>query len=361
MSTTCGPLSSPAGIAALTTTDLSCGYSGVPQPVLHGLDLSVAEGRLVCVIGSNGVGKSTLARTLAGLLPPQAGEIALQGRILSEFTPAERARRISVVLTRLPTTGYMTVRNFVEIGRHPYTGTLGRMTQTDHQAVDRAIAQVGIGGLAGRWMNAISDGERQRAAVARAFAQAATLMILDEPTAFLDVESRAVVMTTLRDLAHETGKSVVATSHDIELVLRIADEVWMIAPDKSVMTGAPEDLVLIGAMNKVFPQHVMRFDLETGGFRLPHPTGSDIVVAGSGPSAVWTARALERIGMRVRSVAANSGSRDQPTPELPVVTPAAQDGLWTLNSVRDGASRRFDSIADLVEHLRSHRDGTDDG
>jgi len=97
----------PAGTAALTATGLSCGYSDAPQPVLRDLDLAVAEGRLVCVIGSNGVGKSTLARTLAGLLPPQAGEITLQGRALNELSPAERARRISVVLTRLPTTGYM--------------------------------------------------------------------------------------------------------------------------------------------------------------------------------------------------------------------------------------------------------------
>ncbi len=342
--------------AALTATDLSCGYSGVPQPVLHGLDLSVTEGRLVCVIGSNGVGKSTLARTLAGLLPPQAGEIALQGRSLGEFSLAERARRISVVLTRLPTTGYMTVRSFVEIGRHPYTGTLGRMTHADHEAVDRALAQVGIEHLGDRWLGAISDGERQRASIARAFAQAATLMILDEPTAFLDVESRAVVMTTLRDLAHGTGKSVVATSHDIELVLRIADEVWMIAPDKSVMTGAPEDLVLTGAMDKVFPRHVMRFDLETGGFRLPHPNGSDIVVAGEGPSALWTARALERIGIRVRSATAGS---DQP---VPVVTPPGQDSRWTLRGGPDGGrSRQFDSIADMVEYLRSTNDGADDG
>ena len=187
-------------------------------------------------------------------------------------------------------------------------------------------------------------------------------MILDEPTAFLDVESRAVVMTTLRNLAHETGRSVIATSHDIELVLRIADEVWMIAPDRSIMTGAPEDLVLTGAMDKVFPRHVMRFDLETGGFRLPQPTGTDIAVSGGGTSAVWTARALERAGMRVRSVTADGGTTDPAAPEAPVVAPPGEDGRWMLqDDPGGGASKQFDSIADLVEYLRSTKDGTDHG
>ena len=334
-------------LPALSAINLSCGYPGTSKPILNCLNLAVSEGRLVCVIGPNGVGKSTLARTLAGLLAPMGGEVRLHDQRLTDLAPAERARSVSVVLTRLPVTGYMTVRNFVEIGRHPYTGTLGRMSAEDHDAVNHAISQIGMSELEDRWLNAISDGERQRAAIARAFAQAATLMILDEPTAFLDVEARAVVMTTLRRVAHDTGRTVIATSHDIDLVLRIADEIWMITPDRTVLTGAPEDLVLTGAMDQVFPNHVLRFDLKSGGFRLPHPTGREVIVRGDGAQTAWTARALERIGMRVihPDVRATSGV-DTTMPEVD----AREHEAWSLRM--DGHTHEFSSVANLVDHLR---------
>lgn len=332
----------------LSTRALSCGYApGIA--VLSRLDLTVPRGAFVCIIGPNGVGKSTLARTLAGLQTPLSGSVALGGRPLEELPPAERARMLSVVLTRLPNPGYMTVRSFIGIGRHPYTGTLGRMSPADHGAVSNAMRQVGIAELADRWMGEISDGERQRAAVARAFAQSAALMILDEPTAFLDVESRAEVMTTLRALAHETGRTVVATSHDIEMVLRIADEVWMIPPDRTVLTGAPEDLVLAGALDQVFPHHVMAFDPGSGTFRLPSPTGDSVAVVGDGPAAVWTARALERIGKRVR-IATGSAAAASEDPEVRVLRDSAGSVHWLLRI--GGTEETFDSIGSVVDSIR---------
>lgn len=331
--------------SALSTTALGCGHGG--KPILDDLELVAPTGRLVCIVGPNGIGKSTLVRTLAGLLPVISGTVQLSGRPLDSWSPAERARRVSIVLTGLPSIGYLTVRRFVEIGRHPYTGRLGRLNQDDRQVVETALEQVGIGNLASRFLGEISDGERQRAAIARAFAQSANVMILDEPTAFLDVESRALIMTTLRDLAHNSGRTVVATSHDIDLVLRIADEAWMIKPDRTIARGAPEDLVLAGTLEEVFPHHVMEFDLESGSFRLPRPTGPVVEVAGRRLAATWTARAIERIGMR----ALVKGKTDEHVSDIRVKAVDQPGAKWILESSTGQAT--LSSISELINHLQN--------
>lgn len=335
----------------LHAAGLACGYPGTPAPVLTGLDVTVRRGRLVCVIGPNGAGKTTLVRTLAGLLRPRAGEVLMGSSTVHEADSRERAREISVVLTQLPVPGYLSVESFVEIGRHPYTGALGSLRKADRDAVLSAIEQVGILRLRHRWMSAISDGERQRAAIARALAQAARLMILDEPTAFLDVEARALIMTLLRRVAHETGRGVIATTHDIELALRIADEMWMITPGGALLTGAPEDLVLQGGMDEVFPEHVLRFDLDSGGFRLPPPHGSPVTVAGSGNLAHWTARALERAGLQPQGDADNSAASGGQMEPLVVTVPGTPGKPWILEQ---GSTRRdCTTLGELVERCRS--------
>ena len=353
-----------SGIRASDTLharELACGYTGA-DPVLSGLDITVRSGRLVCVIGPNGAGKTTLVRTLAGLLQPLSGAIMLGDAPLHHVDARDRAREISVVLTRLPVPGYLSVQSFVEIGRHPYTGTLGLLRAEDRAATRAAMEQVGILPLRKRWMSAISDGERQRTAIARALAQAARLMILDEPTAFLDVEARAVVMTLLRRVAHDTGRAVIATTHDIELALRVADDIWMITPGGDLLSGAPEDLVLRGAMDEVFPDHVLRFDLEAGGFRLPQPAGGEIVVSGTGARAVWTAHALERAGLRpVPDTGARSGGdgtadaatslRSRSASRLMVTVPDSDHEPWLLHR----GDRRWDctTLGELVERCRA--------
>jgi iron complex transport system ATP-binding protein len=332
-------------VNALSTRNLSCGYP--ETTILQGVNVELASARFVCVIGSNGVGKSTLLRTVSGLLPPVAGEVLIDGQPLGELKTLDRAQKISVVLTGLPSIGYLTVRQFVEVGRHPYTGTLGRMSEGDHAAVDSALDQVGLRELADRWLSTLSDGERQRVSIARALAQGATLMVLDEPTAFLDVESRAIVMTTLRALAHRTRRSVIAASHDIDLVLHIADEIWMIEPDRTIVAGAPEDLVLDGALDRVFPRHVMEFDLDSGNFRLPRPRGVEVLVTAGGHRARWVARALERIGLQVRSATSPGAG---PAPPVQVSEPESGSAGWLVSD--HGQRIEFSSIAALVEHFR---------
>ena len=286
-------------LTGLRCSELACGYPRANRRVLEGIHASFPRGGFVCVIGPNGSGKTTLLRTLAGLIPAVDGTVELDGANVHTIPAGDRARRISVVLTQLGSPGYLTVRRFVELGRHPYTGLLGRRSRDDDEAVDEALDRTGIVSLANRWMAEISDGERQRAAVARALAQAADVMILDEPTAFLDVAARASVMTTLRTIAHDTGRLIVSSSHDIEMVLRTADQVVLIAEGGSLRSGCPEDLVLDGAITSLFPGNSLRFDDESGTYRLPEPSGAPIAIEGEGRRRDWVAHAMERIGRRV--------------------------------------------------------------
>jgi iron complex transport system ATP-binding protein len=276
---------------------LRCGYRG--RPVLSGVDLALAAGRLVCVIGPNGAGKTTLVRTIAGLLPALGGSVAIHGRDLTTIAPRERARMVSVVLTSTHVPGHLTVRGLVELGRIPHTGLLGRLTADDHRVVAGAMEMVGISHIADRHAAEVSDGERQRAAVARALAQAADVVILDEPTAFLDVAGRATVMTSLQRIAHDAGRLVIATSHDVELVLRTADMIVVIDERGTIATGSPEDLALSGQLAALYPADTLVFDAETGRFRLPERDGPHVRVTGTGVRAFWTAHALERIGYTV--------------------------------------------------------------
>jgi iron complex transport system ATP-binding protein len=335
----------------LVATDLCCGYAQAGRTVLSGVDLQMRSGRFICIIGPNGVGKTTLLRTLAGLLPPVSGSVILGGTPLDAMHALERARSLSVVLTHLDSPGYLTVERFVELGRHPHTGLLARLTDEDRRAIELALEQTGISHLRSRWMAEISDGERQRTSVARALAQAAEIMILDEPTAFLDVAARASIMSTLRRIAHTTDRLIITTSHDVELVLRMADVLAIITDDGAIRLGSPEDLVLNGALESLFADQSLRFDAESGTFRLPHPVGRPVRLTGSGLVAQWTAHAIERIGRPV--IAGNDGPTGENPDRIPAVTVDDRGGLprWTVRTGQGAAE--VESIEALAELLRT--------
>ena len=333
--------------ALLFAEHLTCGYASPRSVILSDISLALRPGRLVCVIGPNGAGKTTLIRTLSGLLSPLGGRVELAGRPVADMHVSERARRLSIVLTDLVAPGYLTVRRFVELGRYPYLGLFGRITERDRHAVDAAMAHTGVGGLASRWMTEISDGERQRAAVARALAQSADMMVLDEPTAFLDVSGRASLMTTLQRIAHDTNRLIVTTSHDVDLVLRTADLVLIVHNGGHTTIGSPEDIVLHGELDHLFEEGSLRFDRTTGTFRLPEPTGAAVRIVGSGELYAWTRHAVERIGLTVAGPTTGE-------PAVTITVPARTGEPWTVRS--DGAGRPISataaSLAEVAEHLR---------
>lgn len=243
-------------MSAVTTHRLSVGYSGTRgdvRTVLQDLDLAVETGQFVCLLGPNGAGKSTLLRTLAGVQPPLAGEVRLNERNIRQMSAADRARQVAVVLTERITPGLLTGWALVALGRIPYTGFLGTLSQADEDAVQRAVEQVGAESLADRPVVELSDGERQKLLIARALAQEAPVILLDEPTAFLDAPRRVEILTLLRTLAHETRRAVIVSTHEVHLALELADALWLTGGHGDFTVGKPADILASGAFAAVFP------------------------------------------------------------------------------------------------------------
>lgn len=213
-------------MTAITTNRLTVGYRG--HRVVEDISLSLPCGRLVCLLGPNGAGKSTLLRTLCGFQPPIAGTVTISGSDITTMSAAEVARLVSVVLTDRPLTPSLTAREMVSMGRAPYTGFWGRLSDDDRRLVSEAMQTVGIDSLATRRMGQLSDGERQKVMIAKALAQHTPVIVLDEPTAFLDYPSKVAVMKTLARLAHDESKTILMSTHDLELAAQLGDELMEI-------------------------------------------------------------------------------------------------------------------------------------
>jgi iron complex transport system ATP-binding protein len=289
------------GDIVLQASALSIGYrSGrhATRLVASGLDVALRRGEIVCLLGPNGTGKSTLLRTLSGLQPPLAGRVLLDNEDVHVLSPAARGRRLSVVLTDRVTAGMMTGYDIVALGRHPHTNWTGALEKRDHDAIRRALESTDAMPLASRQISELSDGERQRVMVARAVAQEPAVMILDEITAFLDLPRRIEIMRLLATLAHDRGVAIVVSTHDLELALRVADRLWLFGGAEFV-AGAPEDLVLGGAFDRAFVSDGLRFDRQQGTFRTSRAARGHVAVTGDGEAMIWTTRALERAGYSV--------------------------------------------------------------
>ncbi|MBC7810485.1 MAG: ABC transporter ATP-binding protein, partial [Burkholderiales bacterium] len=280
----------------LQTHDLAIGYAPSRRErriVAQDLNLTLTGGELVCLIGPNGAGKSTLMRTLAGMQPALGGRVLLLGDEVGALKTNELARRLSVVLTERIDVGLLSVFELVALGRYPYTEWSGALNSHDEDVIQWALKAVGAAALANRSVGELSDGERQKALIARALAQEPALMLLDEPTAFLDLPRRVEIMRTLRELARSTGRAILLSTHDLDLALRSADRIWLMPLGGQLQTGAPEDLVLSGAFEAAFRGEGVDFDRATGSFRVSSRNGARVILTGQGLEAVWTARALE--------------------------------------------------------------------
>nr|WP_311455462.1 ABC transporter ATP-binding protein [uncultured Prevotella sp.] len=206
----------------ISLSQLSVGYS-LSHPVISDINLELRSGQLACLIGENGIGKSTLLKTLTGFLPKLKGSLLLGNRDIESFSQRELARQVSIVLTQKPDVQNLTIEEIIGLGRSPYTGFFGRLRAKDRKVVDDAIATMGIEKLRGRMIQTLSDGERQKVMIAKALAQETPVILLDEPTAFLDFPSKAETFQSLQRMAHERDKLILLSTHDLELAVRFAD------------------------------------------------------------------------------------------------------------------------------------------
>ena len=244
--------------------NLTIGYAtkGNEKVVASGLSAAISSGLLTCLLGQNGIGKSTLLRTLSAFQPKLGGSIKMEGREISEFTDKELSRLIGVVLTEKPDVRNMTVEELVGLGRSPYTGFWGGLTDEDHTVVRESIQLVGIEPLIGRMVHTLSDGERQKVMIAKALAQQTPIIYLDEPTAFLDYPSKVETMQLLRRLAIQQQKTIFLSTHDVELSLQVADCLWLMEPG-GLSVGTPRELAAQGALSRFIERPGITFDRAT--------------------------------------------------------------------------------------------------
>lgn len=223
--------------------DLSIGYklhNGKTKTIASHINATVESGMLTCLIGRNGTGKSTLLRTMTGFIPPLEGQVIVEGRDLSMLSATERARIISIVLTERPETDNITVNELVGMGRLPYTNFWGTLQEEDRQIVDDAMQMIGIYELRNRKIGTLSDGEKQKAMIGKAIAQQTPVIILDEPTAFLDYPSKQETMLLLHQLAQELNKTIFLSTHDLNIAYQVADKIWCMGNDDGLRIGDEE-------------------------------------------------------------------------------------------------------------------------
>lgn len=276
----------------LSAAELDVGFAAHPQILLfENLNLALLPGELVCFMGPNGVGKSTLIRTLAGLQKPLRGMVHIGNK--------NTEQAVAVVLTDKVAAGNMTALELVTYGRYPYLDWNIRLSRTDEVAISHAMEAARVVQLGNKKLYELSDGQLQMVMIARALAQETPILLLDEPTAHLDLNNRVEIMNLLRKVAHEKNKAVLVATHELDLALQTADFIWLAGENKKLLNGIPEDLVLNGSFDRIFK--LKGFDLKTG--RVQHEAWRGIAVSleGEGPEYLWTKNALERNGFSVVS------------------------------------------------------------
>lgn len=327
----------------LECQSLTVGYKNRSErkTLLDNLNLKANSSEIIGLIGENGAGKSTLLRSLMGMLPIISGKVLLHGKDSKTLNNKDKAQFISYVEASSQLPGNLRVYELVAYGRYPYSSFLGKADVNAKERQENAMVQMNILHLADRQLHQISDGEKQRCMIARALAQDTSIILLDEPAAHLDIANRYELMRSLRNLADTQEKTIILSSHDLDIMLNHTDKLWMIQ-NKGILAGAPEDFVISGDIQNLVSSKDMIFSKESGKFNMPYKPVGSLFLEGSGLSFNWTEKALKRIGYKLEC---------NKTGGIHVIVRENDEcTLWEINNA--GTKETFTSIETLISYLK---------
>lgn len=331
----------------LETDHLVVGYplaGSKCKAVCKPFSMKLYGGELVCLLGTNGAGKSTLLRTLAGSQKVLEGSIKISGIKPESITARELARKVAVVLTTPIAVPNLSVEELISLGRYSHTNYFGMMSAKDHALVESVIQAIKLEPLRHRKVDQLSDGERQKVMIARALAQEPELLLLDEPTAFLDLPRRVEILHLLRQVSRENNCAVLLSTHDLEVAMQLSDQIWLFTEDGTIQCGSPEDLILNGAFERAFQTPDLRFNAKRGALEIHRTINRQIGLKGEGLFYRWTKHALQREGFEV--VEANNNR----IPFVKVCEKSNDSAEWQLYEKLEVTTH--DSVYSLIRNLR---------
>ena len=254
----------------LSIKGLSVGFhkKGGDKVLIKDFSDELVGGQLVSILGLNGSGKTTLLRTLIGREPELAGTVFFDGKELEAIPLKELSKKVAVVMTERNVPGLMLTQDIVALGRSPYTGLLGKLSAKDEQMVEWAMNSTGAEGLVGRRVGELSDGEKQKVLLARALAQDTPIIILDEPNTFLDLKNRVMIFKKAVELCKENGKTILLSTHDLQLALEMSDRLWVIGPDQQIFKGSTSDMIEENIISQTFDDQYIKFNKENLSFNI---------------------------------------------------------------------------------------------
>lgn len=326
----------------LSFTDLGIGFSsGKTQGslLLPPLTGTAGKGELIAVIGRNGIGKSTLLRTLTGLQSHLSGHLNVEGTDITTYSRKGLSSKVGYISTEIVRVSNMRVYDLVSLGRFPHTNWMGRIDAADREFIASALIMTGMTGFSERPVTELSDGERQRAMIAMVLAQDAGIMIMDEPTAFLDITGRYGIIHLLHELTRERRKTIVFSTHDLLMAIRLSDKIWLLNGN-GLIEGAPEDLMLAGSFNTLFDDTKVIFDPVKGTVSFRKPETGKINIKGEGAEKYWTEQAVVRAGFSVSDSPAG----------IEVEVTASPAPQWICRSASGRFS--FDTVYEMVRWIR---------